>query len=265
MTCTDFIDRLPDLLEGTLEAETRASLEAHAQDCAACAALLLDLQRMQGRASTLERLAPPRGGWQRLAERLQADPQFQKASQQRAHQRATGRRAPGVVLSWTWVGLAASLLVGLTVLLVLLQRGTQQPPQVADTATPSGSSAAGAGAGGNDPNTPTVESVESELQKATEHFENAVAQLELIAQAQDSPLDPETKARFDEGIAVIDKAIGDTRAALKTQPENVMAQESLFDAFRRKVALLQDTIALMNEMRKGNQAGAARLVDGAKS
>ncbi len=41
-----------------------------------------------------------------------------------------------------------------------------------------------------------------------------------------------------------------------------MAQESLFDAFRRKVSLLQDTIALMNEMRKGNQAGAARIAEG---
>jgi len=28
------------------------------------------------------------------------------------------------------------------------------------------------------------------------------------------------------------------------------------------VALLQDTIALMNEMRKGNAAGAAQIVDG---
>ena len=53
--------------------------------------------------------------------------------------------------------------------------------------------------------------------------------------------------------------------ALRTQPENTMAQESLFDAFRRKVALLQDTIALMNEMRKGNQAGAARLAESEKS
>jgi hypothetical protein len=28
------------------------------------------------------------------------------------------------------------------------------------------------------------------------------------------------------------------------------------------VALLQDTIALMNEMRKGNAAGAAQIIDG---
>ena len=38
-------------------------------------------------------------------------------------------------------------------------------------------------------------------------------------------------------------------------PRASVAQESLFEAFRRKVALLQDTIALMNEMRKGNRTG----------
>jgi len=33
----------------------------------------------------------------------------------------------------------------------------------------------------------------------------------------------------------------------------------LFEALQRKVGLLRDTIALINEMRKGDQAGAARI------
>ena len=48
----------------------------------------------------------------------------------------------------------------------------------------------------------------------------------------------------------------------KKEPENDVAQQSLFEALRNKVALLQDTIALINEMRKGNQEGAARIVSG---
>jgi hypothetical protein len=58
---------------------------------------------------------------------------------------------------------------------------------------------------------------------------------------------------------VIDQAIGESRVALQAQPTSAPAQESLFDAFRSKIALLQDTIALINEMRKGDQAGAARV------
>jgi len=41
-----------------------------------------------------------------------------------------------------------------------------------------------------------------------------------------------------------------------------VAQESLFGALRSKVALLQETLTLINEMRKGNQEGAARIVSG---
>ena len=63
-------------------------------------------------------------------------------------------------------------------------------------------------------------------------------------------------------LRVIDDAIGDSRAALKTDPSSDLAQDSLFEALRSKVTLLQDTIALINEMRKGNQEGAARIVSG---
>ena len=43
-----------------------------------------------------------------------------------------------------------------------------------------------------------------------------------------------------------------------------MAQESLFEALRNKVSLLQDTVTLINEMRKGNPEGTARVVSGLK-
>jgi len=38
--------------------------------------------------------------------------------------------------------------------------------------------------------------------------------------------------------------------------------EFLFEALRSKVELLQDIVALINEMRKGNPEGAARIVSG---
>jgi hypothetical protein len=59
---------------------------------------------------------------------------------------------------------------------------------------------------------------------------------------------------------VIDQAISESRAALRAQPASTNAQEGLFDALRSKVALLQQTVELINEMRKGNQAEAGRRV-----
>ena len=51
---------------------------------------------------------------------------------------------------------------------------------------------------------------------------------------------------------------------LQKEPQNVAARSSLFDALQRKISLLQDTITLMNEMRKGNAAGVAQVVEGSE-
>jgi hypothetical protein len=61
---------------------------------------------------------------------------------------------------------------------------------------------------------------------------------------------------------VIDSAIDQSRAALIAEPGNDVAQQSLFQALRSKVALLQNILALINEMRKGDPDAAARIVSG---
>ena len=48
---------------------------------------------------------------------------------------------------------------------------------------------------------------------------------------------------------------------MKSEPASVTARGALFEALKQKVSLLQDTIALINEMRKGDTAGAAQIVD----
>ena len=50
----------------------------------------------------------------------------------------------------------------------------------------------------------------------------------------------------------------------KPQPASEPAQQSLIEGFKTKIGLLQDTVALINEMRKGNEAGAARIASGLK-
>jgi hypothetical protein len=106
-----------------------------------------------------------------------------------------------------------------------------------------------------------VESVEAELRLAELHYENAITGLEQIAKVQNEALDPQLAATLQENLAVIDRAIAESRAALRTEPGSWLVQESLFEALRRKVSLLGDTIALVNEMRKGNQLEAARIVE----
>jgi predicted ribosomally synthesized peptide with SipW-like signal peptide len=102
----------------------------------------------------------------------------------------------------------------------------------------------------------------SEVQLAEQHYSTAIGDLEKVTQAESGSLDPDTAKVMQANLAVIDQAIGQSREALKSEPAIQVAQESLFDALRSKVQLLQDTVALINEMRKGNQEGAARIMSG---
>ena len=112
--------------------------------------------------------------------------------------------------------------------------------------------------------TDAAQAVEAELRQASEHYEKAIKGLEQIANAGQAALDPRTAATLQKNLGVIDQAITESRAALRTQPNSEPAQQSLIENFKTKIGLLQDTVALINEMRKGNEAGAARIVSGLK-
>jgi anti-sigma factor RsiW len=261
MTCDRFHELVRDWLDGDIDATSRAALEAHATTCEACRAVMTDLRNIRQTASTLERHAPPPRVWTRLEQQLAAEPRFREAAARRADNiTAIGSRTRPSVWSWRSpiLALAAGLLIMIGGSLYLLHRWTQGPltmPIVAGV-NPNGNNPS------NAPGPALVESIDSELQQAAAHYEKAIVGLEQVANASDSPLDPDVMTALHRNLGVIDKAITESRAALMSQPTSRVAQQSLFDAFRRKVALLQDTIALMNELRKGDQAGAARVASG---
>ena len=132
-------------------------------------------------------------------------------------------------------------------------------------AVPAGTSTSAAGpAGGSVSTGDAAQTVEAELRAAEEHYTKAITGLEQITKTEQGELDPGTAATLQKNLAVIDQAINESRAALQTQPASEPAQESLVENFKAKIGLLQDTVALINEMRKGNEAGAARIVSGLK-
>jgi hypothetical protein len=66
---------------------------------------------------------------------------------------------------------------------------------------------------------------------------------------------------LDQNLALIENAIEESRQALATAPSSTVAQESLLSALRRKVSLLQSTILLINEVRKGEGENALDLIE----
>jgi anti-sigma factor RsiW len=241
MSCERQIERIQELIDGTLGAIRRSELERHLEECAACRALKADLERIRGAAAALPPLAPPAGAWLQIAGRLRQEGRLRQAAA------APPRR------SYAWLAIAAALVLAAAASLLVLVRSAPVAP------APSTAAAAGAPAGGND--VKSVEAVRNEVDAAQEQFEKAIADLEKVAKANNSALDPGTSTVIEKNLGIIDHAIAENRAAVKAEPTSVAARETLFEALRQKVSLLQDTISLINEMRKGNNAAAAQLVN----
>ena len=102
------------------------------------------------------------------------------------------------------------------------------------------------GGRGNDTASDLVRNAASELQLAEQHYANAITALEKLTVDRDSALDPSVAAEIAQSLKSIDRAIDDSRAALKSDPNSFVAQTSLLEALRMKVALLQETVSLMN-------------------
>ena len=236
MSC-DRDDDINRLLDGSLEPAARRDVEAHLHSCDECAAMADDLRRVRALAGSLERLEPPTAAWDRVARRTVAPLHGRLLWMSRA------RRAV--------MPLATAACLVLAVGLVYLWNRPASRP------------APGTGTAVEAPRTSSevTGSVEAELRQAALHYENAIHGLEALAKEQEG-VDPQVAATLQKNLQLIDQAIGESRAALAREPASGPAQQSLFEAFRTKIAFLQDTIALVNEMRKGNQAEAARIAEG---
>lgn len=233
VTCQD----LPTAayVDGELDPLEERGVERHLEGCPACRGLVADLRTLRAAAFTLDRREPPVDLFARIQARVEAEPA------------PAGRLAwPSSRAAWaTWLGAAAALLIATTLGLAPLFRSAATP---GNPGSPAPDQAA------------LVDSVQADLEAAEQHYDRAIQGLEQIARSDTGELDPQVAAVLQKNLQVVDQAIDESRAALKTQPASAPAQEGLFEAMRTKVALLQQTVELINEMRKGNQAEAGRLM-----
>jgi len=228
-----------DYVDDEIEPRQRIDVEQHLQTCARCRGLVDDLREIRSVAQSLDVREPPVRAWTRLERTI-------KLEQPRARNRST---AP-----YLWLGAAAAIVLATVVVMRMTAR-------ISDSRLPAASATTTVSA---QPGAASAQVVESELRAAEDHYEKAIKGLEQIANAEQNVFDPRTAATLQKNLAVIDQAIGESRAALRAQPDSEPAQQSLLENFKAKMALLQDTVSLINEVRKGNEAGAARIVSGLK-
>lgn len=249
MTCEAFLEQADAFVDGSLEADRQAEAAAHLDRCPRCASHVRVLR--QSRATA--RVLPP------VADSVRTSGSRRPAAEvplPMGTGHARGRRGwPRLALPQSWAGLAL-------VLMVMLALGTTAILLVNRPAPPAAPTADALAEGADVRSDDLAVHIEEELAAAATHYERAIAGLEQVASLSDAPLDPEVVATLRRNLALIDQAIEESQAALRADPGSRLAQESLLEAFRRKVALLLDTVALINEMRKGDPAGAARVVEG---
>jgi len=274
-------DAIHAYVDGSLGAAERAEIDRHVASCASCRQLLEDLREILRATRTLELREPPARVWSRLERAIMLD--RDDAAEPAARSSASGARGvhpstgsgrgqpsgsdsadhdarlPASPAIWgmkgsrsamlAWLAAAAAVVLATVVGLRFMPSGREEVRTDAPITVAAGT---------------TAESVETELRQAEAHYEKAIKGLEQIASAEQNALDPRTAATLQKNLAVIDQAITESRAAVRSEPASEPAQQSLFENFKSKIALLQDTVALINEMRKGNEAGAARIVSGLK-
>lgn len=248
MRCSDYTEAIQDLADGTLGPVRRAELQTHLDACEACRALAADLQKIRAAAPSLA-AAPPDHVWMQIAGRL------------RQEGRVVETR-PSAGRSAALLALAATLLLAVGGSLYLLMPREAAP---VSSAASGSADAKPSAAEGNAAATDAVQSIADDLAQAEKHYQSAIAKLEEAARADNDAIDAETAAILAKNLEVIDQAIAESRAAVKAEPQSAPARDHLFGALRQKVLVLQETVALMNEMRKGNSAGAAQILGGSKS
>jgi Putative zinc-finger len=244
-------DLLNAYADESLDAIERADVERHLSSCAACRQVVDDLREILRATKTLEHRDPPVRVWSRIERAIKLDQQDGARGVQPSGSDAGPARAGRYMRPLPWLAAAAALVLATAV-------GIRYIPR--DGAT-TGDGQAQTGGSLSPANAAMVE---AELREAEAHYENAIKGLEQIANAEQNELDPATAATLRKNMSVIDQAISESRAAVRSQPSNEPAQQSLIESFKTKIGLLQDTVALINEMRKGNEAGAARIVSGLK-
>ena len=226
---------LDEYVDGAMTADAARAADAHLAACERCRAIVEDVRAIRSMSRSLESHVPPPQVWAKLATAIDAQP----------------KGWPLFSLSPFALQPAAALAMAAVLGTGLWWVGGRLAP------------AAGPNAGATtQPPIMTAGFGSVTLQMAEQEFTTAIAGLEEMTTAQQDALDPDTVGVMQANLAVIDSAIDQSRAALVSEPDSDIAEQSLFEALRSKVALLQNILALINEMRKGDPEATARIISG---
>jgi anti-sigma factor RsiW len=209
-----WITKLSLYLDGELEADTRAAVDRHLAECAACRAALDDLRAIVAAAPGYQGAPPARDLWPAIASGIA----------RRKEVRFPTRRDRGS-RRFTWGQLAAA-----SVAAAALGLGA------AWVALGGGAASTSPGAGASAPAPVTTRPVKLRPDQA---YDQAVADLERVLAEGRGRLDSATVRVIEENLQIIDRAIAEAEAAIAADPGNAYLESWIAANMRRKLDLLR--------------------------
>lgn len=230
--------RLSEYLDGDLSAADRAGVEAHLDACPDCLRTLGELEAVVARARSLEDRPPGRDLWPGVEAAITA-PGSAAGAGARAGGSDPRARLSGGRFGRGWarrsVRMTLPQLAAAALVVMLVSGGSAWllGPGL-DLGEPAGTTATGG----------PVRAVALEAE-APEAVASEVADLErTLLEARDR-LDPATVRILEKNLAVIDRAIRESRRALELDPGNPFLERHLDRAWERKVEYLRDAASVL--------------------
>ncbi len=228
MTCDDCLELSDDFADGRLAPAAAAGVRLHLEACPACRARTADYARIRAAARELGRLGhvePPARVWTQVAAAV------------RTTRPVAGLRSDAGADWHQWLAAAASVALMASSLTWVGSKLALVPP-TASTAPPAASAA-----------NASVDSSE-QFQLAEAAYQWAIDSLEPMAADADADAPVLTEPALvavHAGLDALDQTIGEARGQLTLEPDDELSRDLLLSALESKVALLQDTVALLDE------------------
>lgn len=265
LTCHELDERLGDYLDGSLDDSSAADIELHLSGCAACAALVRDLESITRQGAALPPLAPTRDLWPDIEQRIGTSVlPMAAAPKPRATRAATWQRLRTGAIAAGLMGLTAAVTHSLTRRSADVTTAALQPVPVT---SPAPAAADSIMSPVPEPVLANADSIAApdpatgrELARASDRtalvtrrdvsvtptrtYDTEIAQLRGVLESRDDLLDPRTVAILESSIATIDSAIAQARSALASDPASRFLSTQLNKALEKKLGLLR-TAALL--------------------
>lgn len=226
----EWVDRLSEYLDGSLDREGHDAVEAHLAECGACRRVLEELRDVVARASSLGDIAPPRDLWEGIAGTIQA-PAQRRVDDTKVIAFPAGQ--PTARTARPRLSFSVPQLVAASVALVALS---------------SMATWAGLGSG------PTAEPIETSASPLSfvstpadvpPELATELLELQRVLDGAWERLDPNTVRVLERNLGVIEQAIDDSMRALEQDPGNDFLSEHLERVYERKLTYLRDAAQMV--------------------